>query len=152
MTYLLIAFVIAVALAPLSHFVPSKRQREIARMREYAAIHGMFVEFRQVPGRNGGGSVKREGALQDTIYYGKRLPPSKGKGESTLIWLLEAGCWVGLQHRGAVPPALQSLAAPVLAASVGEGSCGVYWRESGGVDAVELIRQALESWAGQLRQ
>ena len=53
---------------------------------------------------------------------------------------------------GAAPPVLQSLAAPVLAASVGEGSCGVYWRESGGVDAVELIRQALESWAGELRQ
>jgi hypothetical protein len=152
LTYLLIAFAIAVALAPLSYFAPSKRQREIARMREYAAVHGMFVEFRQVPGRYGGGLGKREGALRDTIYYGKRLPPSKGKGEDTLIWLLEAGCWAGLEHRSAVPPALQSLAAPVLAASVGEGSCGVYWRESGGVEAVELIRQVLESWAGQLRQ
>ena len=38
MTYLLIIFVIALALAPLSHFVPSKRQREIARLREYAAV------------------------------------------------------------------------------------------------------------------
>jgi hypothetical protein len=50
LTYLLIILVIAIALAPLSHFVPSKRQREVARMREYAAVNGLFVEFRGVPG------------------------------------------------------------------------------------------------------
>lgn len=152
MTYLLIAFVIAVALAPLSHFVPSKQQREIARMREYAAVHGMFVEFRQVPGRDSSAPAGRERAAQDTIYYGKRLPPAKAKRETALIWLLEADGWVGLERRHAVPAALLSLAVPVLAASVDEGSCGIYWRESGGVEAVELIRQVLESWAGQLRQ
>ena len=49
LTYFLIIFVIAVALAPLGHFLPSKRQRKVARMREYAAVHGMFVEFRALP-------------------------------------------------------------------------------------------------------
>ena len=49
LTFLLIVFVIALALAPLGHFVPSKRQRAIARMREYAAVHGLFVEFRDLP-------------------------------------------------------------------------------------------------------
>ncbi len=62
MTYLLIIFVIAVALAPLSHFVPSKRQRQIARMREYAAVHGLFVEFRGVPGRDRVRARDRDGA------------------------------------------------------------------------------------------
>jgi hypothetical protein len=152
LTYLLIAFVIAVALAPLSHFVPSKKQREIARMREYAAVHGMFVEFRRVPGRDSSAPAGRGRASQDTIYYGKRLPPAKAKREAALIWLLETDGWVGLERRHAVPAALLSLAVPVLAASVDEGSCGIYWRESGGVEAVELIRQVLESWAGQLRQ
>jgi hypothetical protein len=152
LTYLLIFFVIVVALAPLSHFVPSKQQREIARMREYAAVHGMFVEFRRVPGRDSSRPAQRERASQDTIYYGKRLPPAKKNGEQSAVWLLEAEGWVGLERRAVVPPALLSLPASVLAASVDEGSCGVYWRESGGVDAVELIRQVLESWAGQLRQ
>ena len=54
MTYLLIIFVIALALAPLSHFVPSKRQREIARLREYAAVEleqaGLAIE-EQLVGR-----------------------------------------------------------------------------------------------------
>ena len=50
MKYLLILFIIALALAPLTHFLPSKRQRKVAGLREYAAVHGLFVEFRKLPG------------------------------------------------------------------------------------------------------
>ena len=46
----LILFVIALALAPLWHFLPSKGQRKAARMREHAAVQGLFVEFRELPG------------------------------------------------------------------------------------------------------
>ena len=152
MTYLLIFFVIVVALVPLTHFMPSKRQREIARMREYAAVHGLFVEFRSVPGRASGRIKSRDRAGHDTIYYGKRLPPAKQKKpQQSQAWLLEAEGWVALGRRLAVPESLVQLPAQVLAASVDEGSCGIYWRESGGVDAVEQIRQVLETWAGQLR-
>jgi len=105
-----------------------------------------------VPGRDSSASAGRERASQDTIYYGKRLPPAKVKRETAMVWLLEADGWMGLERRNQVPPVLSSLAVPVLAASADEGSCGVYWRESGGVEAVELIRQTLESWADQLRQ
>ena len=151
MTYLLIFFVIAIALAPLSHFVPSKRQREIARMREYAAVHGMFVEFRRVPAPAHGQPGARDASFQDTIYYGRRLPPARQKGEKARAWVLEAAGWAALDRGCAVPAALLQLTPQVLAASVDEGSCGVYWRESGGVEAVEQIRRVLESWAGQLR-
>lgn len=152
MTYLLIFFVIVVALVPLTHFMPSKRQREVARMREYAAVHGLFVEFRSVPGRASGRIKSRDRAGHDTIYYGKRLPPAKQKKpEQTQAWLFEEQGWVALGRRLGVPESLMQLPAQVLAASVDEGSCGIYWRESGGVDAVEQIRQVLELWAGQLR-
>ena len=152
MTYLLIFFVIVVALVPLTHFMPSKRQREVARMREYAAVHGLFVEFRTVPGRASGRIKSRDRAGHDTIYYGKRLPPAKQKKpEQTPAWLFEEQGWVALGRRLVVPELLVQLPAQVLAASVDEGSCGIYWRESGGVDAVEQIRQVLELWAGQLR-
>ena len=66
MKYVLILFVIALALAPLSHFYPSKRQRLVARMREYAAVHGLFVEFRDLPAR--GEPVPGERRAQ-VIYY-----------------------------------------------------------------------------------
>ena len=76
MKYLLIVFIIFLALAPLSHFVPSKRQRKIARLREYAAVHGLFVEFRHLPGSSREGSPARASG-QQIIYYGKRLPPAR---------------------------------------------------------------------------
>jgi hypothetical protein len=151
LTYLLILFVIALALAPLSHFVPSKRQREIARMREYAALHHMFVEFRRVPARDGYPPKERDRASHETIYYGKRLPVTREKGEKARAWLLESEGWVGLERGDPAPPAMAGLAVPVLAASVDSASCGVYWREAGGVEAVEQIRQVLEAWAGELR-
>lgn len=151
MTYLLIFFVIAIALAPLSHFMPSKRQREIASMREYAAVHGMFVEFRRVPGYDRLRASDRDSAGRDTIYYGKRLPPVKTRGWKAQAWRFDNGSWVGLERRVQVPAGLAQLPSQVLAASVDEGSCGVYWQEAGGVENVELIRQVLEAWAGEVR-
>ena len=83
--YLLIVFVIALALAPLSHFVPSKRQRHIARLREYAAVHGLFVEFRSLPG------TARERADGHTIYYAG-LPCQGGQPPGLAArWLRLAG-------------------------------------------------------------
>lgn len=150
MKYLLIAFVIFVALAPLSHFVPSKRQRHVARLREYAAVNGLFVEFRSLPGSN---RERDAGSgTQGTIYYGKRLPASKRKGASSLSWLQNDGAWRPLQRGVAVPQALQQMPPQVLAASADEHSCGVYWQESGEVDTVECIRQNLEAWSSALRQ
>ncbi|MCB1697755.1 MAG: hypothetical protein KDI10_17785 [Halioglobus sp.] len=152
MKYLLILFVLAIALAPLSHFIPSKRQREIARMREYAAVHGMFVEFRAVPGRDSGRSRDRDSAGHDTIYYGKRLPPAKTRARRVAqAWLYDNGAWVAHDSRVEAPAAVKQMPPQVLAAGIDEASCGVYWRESGGVGAVEQIRQLLEVWAGELR-
>lgn len=151
MTYLFILFVIALALAPLSHFIPSKRQRQIARMREYAAVHGLFVEFREVPGRARGRARGGDSAGHDIIYYGRRLPPAREKGETALAWIRESEGWAALERRSGVPAVLSQMPPQVLAASVDSGSCGVYWRESDTVEDVEMIRQALALWAGELR-
>jgi hypothetical protein len=149
MTYLLILFVVAVALAPLSHFIPSKRQRQIARLREYAAVHGLFVEFRDLPGLAPGG--RRDPAGAQTIYYGRRLPASRKKSAGSQAWLRDGEAWRALERSTGIPAALGELPPQVLAASADENSCGAYWRESGGVEVVEQIRQALEAWSGQLR-
>ena len=151
LTYMIIIFVIALALAPLSHFAPSQRQRAIAKMREYAAVQREFVEFRQVPGREQGRMRTRDGGGKNTIYYGKRLPPAKEKREQTRAWLYENDTWTGLERRLPVPDALAHLPALVLAASVDEGSCGIYWQEAGTVADVEQIRQVLEAWSADLR-
>lgn len=151
-TYLLIILVIAVALAPLLHFVPSKRQRKIAGMREYAALHGLFVEFRSLPGVPREREQGRVSAPRgDIIYYGRRLPPQRGKSAERCSWIADEEGWRGLQRRDKPPALLQQLPPSVLAASVDEGSCGIYWQESGDPEEVALVVRVLGDWSGQLR-
>ena len=145
LTYLLIVFVIALALAPLTHFLPSKRQRDIARMREYAAVHGLFVEFRDLPA-TGGAPV----SIRDVIYYGKRLPNKRASPVETAAWLRSPLGWHSVDRRLPVPAPVQDLSPDIIAASVDQSSCGVYWTESSGEAGVEEIRQILERWCKAL--
>ena len=149
MKFLLILFVVALALAPLTHFLPSKRQRLVARMREYAAVHGLFVEFRDLPSRPSASG--REERNQQIIYYGKRLPPSRREPRQRAAWLRDADGWRSLQNRLEPPPTATQFPAAVLALSVDEGSCGAYWREAGEEGDVEQIVAALEGWKQQLQ-
>lgn len=150
MKYLLIVFIVFLALAPLSHFVPSKRQRLIARLREYAALNGLFVEFRQPPGRSASAAGGATGARH--IYYGKRLPYARSSAAVTRGgWVFEEGTWRPVNWRDPVPDPLSRLPAQAYAATVDEGSCGVYWDEAGGEVEVDLICSVLEDWARELR-
>lgn len=149
MKYLLILFIVAIALAPLTHFLPSKRQRKQASLREYAAVHGLFVEFRNLPGRSEKAGERADGT---TIYYGKRLPASRVKAAPSLAWRRDEQGWLPLESGGKSPAELALLPAEVVAASTDENSCGAYWREQGDVETVEQIRQALEAWSAALRE
>ena len=145
MKLLLIFFVVALALAPLGHFLPNKRQRKIARLREYAAVHGLFVEFRDIPGESP--ALERTGKV---IYYGKRLSAAVGQAAGRGAWIRSGGDWVGVHTRLPVPSRLRELPVDIHAGSVDESSCGVYWTETGEEDSVEQIRLALEDWATEL--
>ncbi len=147
LTYLLIIFVIALALAPLGHFLPSKRQRAVARMREYAAVHGLFVEFRNLPAYGG-----TQLAVRDVIYYGKRLPNHRAQPIESAAWLRTQEGWRSVDKRLPVPAPVQELSPEISAASVDQSSCGVYWTESTGEAGVEHIRQILERWCDVLIQ
>ena len=152
MKYLLILFVIALALAPLSHFIPSKRQRRIANLREYAAVHGLFVEFRTLPGADKNRERSVIAPRGDIIYYGKRLRPRRTDAVQSASWIYSAQGWRSLGRRTSPPDQLLQLPDNILAASVQESSCGIYWQESGEQAQVEQIRQVLESWAEALLQ
>ncbi|MFU8763944.1 MAG: Clp protease N-terminal domain-containing protein, partial [Haliea sp.] len=45
---------------------------------------------------------------------------------------------------------LRACSVDILAASVDEGSCGVYWQERGDTANVEVIRTILLAWAEQI--
>ncbi|MDG2048007.1 MAG: hypothetical protein P8J79_12410 [Halioglobus sp.] len=147
--YFLIVFVIALALAPLSHFLPSKRQRKVASMREYAAVHGLFVEFRALPDV-GGMQLATGISSGQAIYYGRRLPNKRAGQIDSGTWIHSAEGWRSLGRRLPVPSPLLALSKDISVASVDQFSCGIYWTESSGEGAVEQIRQVLEGWSEQL--
>ena len=147
MKYLLIAFVVFLALAPLTHFIPSKRQRMVARLRESAAVSGLFVEFRKPPARDGR-TVPDAGSL---IFYGRRLPHGRGPAPRYTAFVRDDWGWRGLDRPAEPPEPLLDLPEEVALAMVDEGSCGVYWNEEGGQEVLDRICQVLERWSEDLR-
>lgn len=149
-TWLLIILVIATALAPLSHFAPSKRQRAVAGMREFAALNGLYVEFRDTPG------AVSKGARGSVIYYGKRLPAALAADVSRTAWARQEAAWRCVTGRTAAPDMLSALPDGILAASIDAASCGVYWREEvekgQEKQAVAQIQQVLDSWIRSLSE
>jgi hypothetical protein len=142
--YLLIIFVLALALAPLLHVVPSKYQRRVARLREFAAVNGLFVEFRHIP--EGALSAAERAGHQPgrTIYYGLRIPASGRMERSRQAWVYGEEGWRSMPRGGSVPPPLADLPEGVFSASIDEGSCGIYWQESGEEAEIEQIYGVLQ--------
>ncbi len=149
-TYLLIAFIIALALAPLVHFVPSKKQRRVARLREYAAIQGLFVEFRSLPGPRDTAAVRSATQDGNIIYYGRRIPATGRRQEApTGIWRNGPEGWSSLLG-DAVPGQLSGLPDGILAAGLDENSCGIYWQESGEEADIDQINRVLVDLSAKL--
>jgi hypothetical protein len=149
LSYLIIVLVIAVALAPLSHFMPSKAQRKVARLREYAAVHGLYVEFRDVP-RSGRSTPAKQ--TRDTIYYGKRVRMRRGGPEKRLAWLHSDNGWAAISRHDPVPAELNALPEGVLGASADSDSCGIYWNETGEEEHIDQICAVLEGLTEHLYQ
>ena len=149
LSYLLIIFVIALALAPLSHFVPSKAQRRVARMREHAAISGLFVEFRELPEIV---ARPRPGGNGRVIYYGKRVRPTASGPTKRLLWRALDSAWASHPRGVDVPAALAQLPPAVQAASADADSCGIYWEEDGEEADVDKICLGLEALVVELYQ
>ena len=145
MKYLIIMVVLGLAVAPLLHFLPSKRQRALAGLREQAAVAGMFVEFRDLPGADREYQPQPASARQ-VIYYGIRLPPSRNNSPRSGSWRQREQAWQALDRAHAVPPAVAQMPPEILAASVVESSCGVYWREEGDHATVDEIIRLVTAW------
>ena len=75
MVYLLIVLILFVAIAPILHFRPTKRQRLVTHLRDAALKYGLFVEFRK-------DDIFKKCNLRldvdraDIVFYGLRIPRS----------------------------------------------------------------------------
>lgn len=141
--------ILLVALAPLWHFMPTKRQKHQAGLREAAAIAGLFVEFRDLP-LAPARLARLAAADRQVLYYGRRLKPSRRDVRPSLAWYREAGSWSCVSARVAPPELVAELPEAVLALGVSEASCGVYWREEGDENTVRDLALLLQAWQAQL--
>lgn len=136
-----------VALAPLTHFLPSKHQRKQVALRESAALNGLFVEFRTLPGQAAGD----RSAPDNVIYYGLRLRPSRQRTVRRQAWLQSQNQWRSVGNPAPLPAPLAACPEAILASSLEEGSCGIYWQEQGDEDTVAEICRILRAWAEQIQ-
>jgi hypothetical protein len=144
--YVIVVVVMALAVAPLLHFLPSTAQKRQAAMREAAARAGLFVEFRDLPGY-APRLERMHRSERQTVYYGLRLPTARGAARERQAWWRSGNEWrAGPRRLAPLPAALEGLPETVLAAGLDGASCGVYWRESGDVEAVERIAGCLHAW------
>lgn len=144
--WLLILLVVGLALAPLWHFRPSSRQREQARLRERAALAGLYVELRPLP-LPAAAAARLGAADREALCYGLRLPPARGRRRPVRSWWRrEDGAWCTVDGAGEPPAAVAALPPWALAAAIDEHGCGVYWREAAGPEAVDAIAAALQAW------
>lgn len=141
--------VIFLAIAPLMHFRPSKRQREQASLRETAALAGLFVEFRDLP-LAAERLARLPASERQLLYYGLRLPPSRDEPRRRQAWHRESFGWQS-QNGRQEPPAIAAALPPVVPAfGVSENSCGVYWQEQGDEHLVREIAGLLQDWKAQI--
>lgn len=149
-TYVFIAVVIALAVAPLLHFVPTHAQRRQATMREAAALGGLFVEFRELPGY-APRLARMSRNDRQVVYYGARLPVARGRHRRRQSWWRVDDTWrAGPDRLEPLPAALHDLPVHILAASVDSGSCGVYWHETGEAENVDQIIRCVMAWRADL--
>lgn len=149
MGYGIIALVVLLALAPLWHFMPTKRQRHQAQLRESAALAGLFVEFRDLP--LGPERLARLSATErQVLYYGLRLPASRKTTRERRAWYREQGAWSSRPGRLEPPAIVAKLPDAILAVGVSEESCGVFWQEQGDESLVREIAVLLTQWKDAL--
>lgn len=149
-TYVFIAVVVMLAAAPLLHFLPTSAQRRQAVLREEAALGGLFVEFRDLPGY-GPRLERMSRSERQVVYYGARLPAARTAGRRRQSWWRVEDAWRGGPQRLLPLPApLEDLPSSVLAASVDNNSCGIYWRETGDTGDVGRIIRCVTVWRSDL--
>ena len=148
MVYLFIVLILVLAIAPILHFRPTRRQRLVTQLRDTALKYGLFVEFRKddiFDKCKLSSNVDRA----DIIFYGLRIPLSVGMEfkKEREVWLRDEDGWRNLTKNNEFPISLSSLPRDVLAACFDIRCYGVYWTERGEVEDVEKISRILASCA-----
>lgn len=149
MGWWIVLLVVFLALAPLWHFAPTKRQRLQARLRECAALNGLFVELRDLP-LPPARLARMPPAERQVAYYGCRLRAAGRIPTRRRAWYRDGDHWSCGSGRDDPPPFVEEIPDSVLAVDLGPASCGLYWREEGTEEDVVSLARRLAAWRDQL--
>ncbi|HEB26610.1 MAG TPA: hypothetical protein ENI05_02380 [Porticoccus sp.] len=155
MTYLLIAFVLAIILSPLMWFRQSPRQKLITAMRQEAAVKGLRVKLSKPADAREG-----EGRLEYVTYTCPWNPGSDPSVEPRMEkWLLlkethrgDPSPWAGWQWMGresndslvsGIGSALEKLPKDVIALEANSQGVRIYWKERGDLNDVGVVGHQL---------
>jgi hypothetical protein len=142
MAFWIIAGVVLVALAPLSHFWPSKHQRRLAHIREQAALLGLYVELRKLPAHRKIDIYIPADDRRYWVYYGLRC--SQKVKLPVGSWLRTPDGWFALTGDSDLPDALVALPEGLDVVSSTPGSVGFFWQERGGEEVLEHAARCLK--------
>jgi hypothetical protein len=142
MSYLLIVFVVMVALSPLLSMLPSKRQRQLADLRQAAASAGLYVELLPTP-------VAADAPRE--VLYGCRRQRGDKPSSGRVRYQREEAQWRAIARTW---PAERLELLPELPAGVSEiredgTGISVIWDEQGAPEDVEMIARILRRMLGR---
>ncbi|MDJ0878976.1 MAG: hypothetical protein QNI86_10220 [Halieaceae bacterium] len=138
MSYLLILLIIFVALSPLITMMPSRRQRQLADLRQAAASAGLYVKLEK--GEDG----------SQRVFYGCRRQRGDSAAAPVMLAPGEAG-WTETAGRWPAErlAALEPLPGGVLEVREDREGVGVNWDEEGTREDVEAIARVLRNLLGR---
>lgn len=163
MTYLLIAFVLAIILSPLMWFRQSPRQKLITDMRKEAREKSLWVRLSKPAGTREG-----EGRLEYVTYTLTWVPDSNPSMEPRMEkWLLikdthrgdpspwESWQWLGRESNDSlntpIGSALQQLPKSIAALEACSEGVRIYWQERGELHDVQVIFDQLSKLRDVMR-
>jgi len=138
MSYFWIFLIVLVAMSPLIKAMPTRRQRDLANLRQAAANCGLFVQYRNSP-------LEAKDAPQK-VYYGRRRSREHPKVGKAAVYARADVGWRALEGAWSEPrlALLDSLPAGVSVASEEIQSAGVIWDERGDLEEVARIDAVLK--------
>jgi hypothetical protein len=138
LTWLLIVFIVFVALAPLMTMMPTRQQKQLANIRQAAAVAGLQVQLHEPPGL---GANKRLMACYGLrAGHRQRLTP-------TGSFVREGESWRNLDRRGTVLPNTAGHTFPegVSHLVVAPDQVLAFWDEHGDTGDIDTIKSGLEA-------
>jgi len=144
--YLIIVFILFLAITPILHFLPTRRQKLVTKLRNAALDNGLFVEFRkdQTLAKS---ILNHDGEESEIIFYGLRVPFVVGVERKSETWIREEEGWISTTKFNQFPIVLNNLPTGVFAAKADIRCYGIYWTEKGEVKDVKNISRVLTTWA-----